>query len=125
MMLKTIERILLILALAALISGTLYLLVNGSNPSSASPFRQDVIGERLSRGRSAGLAVEGDGFPGGRGGHGFEGRGDRGLPDFEPSIAVFGILRNLSVIALITLVVGLSQKTWYKVFRRKNFTPSG
>ncbi len=124
-MLKTTGRILLILSLAALISGALYLLVNASIQSSASPFRQDEFGETLSEGRSAGPAFEGGDFPGGRGGHGLEGRGGRDLHGFEPSIAFFGILRNLGVIALITLVVVLMQKAWRKVFRKKNFTPSG
>ncbi|NPV75004.1 MAG: hypothetical protein HPY59_01385 [Anaerolineae bacterium] len=124
-MVKTIGRILIILSLAALISSALYLLVSVSGSSSALPFRQEELGEHLSEGLFAGPALEGGGFPVGRGSHSFESRRARDLHGVELSIAYFGVLRNLGVIALITLVVVMVQKAWGRIFRKKNFTPSG
>jgi len=116
-MLKTTGRIILILSLAALISGALFLAVNASSQSSTSPFRQKEFREHLAAKRSAGSAFEGGDFQ--------DGHSDGDLHGIEPTMTFLGILWNLGVIALLTLVVVLLQKIWRRIFRKNKFTPPG
>ncbi len=124
-MLKTIARITLILLLAGLISGALYLLVNSPVQLKNSQSSVGDGGEHLSTGDSAEHGVEGTDFTGRRGGgRHFADHDGQGSHGFDPEIGLFGALQNIGVIALITLgVIGL-QKLFRLVLKKRKSPPS-
>jgi hypothetical protein len=107
---KTIGRIFIILAVTALITGALYWIVNASGTGAPSNFHQR--GEQFQPGGALpnGVRLEGTrpNFEGGRperGGEGGEGGG-----------WVFGLIRNVGVVALLVAIIVLPQS----LRKRKN-----
>jgi hypothetical protein len=93
---KTLGRILIILAVTALVTGALYLIVNAGGTGTASTFPQR--GERFASARTfeAGARPE---FEGGR-----PERGERG------GGWVFGLIKNVGVIALLVAILVLPKE---------------
>ena len=96
-MLKVAGRIVLILMVAGLISGGLYLWVNHAAQTGVTNL--------------SGGDFQAEGHFGGD----FDGRGAHGF-------TLLGVGQHLAVIALITLMVVAPQKIWKKLFRKRTLS---
>lgn len=107
-MIKFTARLLILLLLVCLIGGCIYLAVSAAGPSAL------------------GLPTEGDGqgWRGGRGHAQGSGLGRGREHAVNPVAGLAGILKNLGVIALITLAVVGLRRVWKRIFHPRP-APSG
>jgi hypothetical protein len=119
-MLKVAGRIVLILMVAGLISGGLYLWVNHAAQTGVANLSGGDFGEgeRLRSGAEGGSFTpdaSGDFQAEGHFGGDFDGRDAHGF-------TLLGVGQHLAVIALITLMVVAPQKIWKKLFRKRTLS---
>jgi hypothetical protein len=108
---KTLGRVLIILFAAALITGAMLALVNGNGSSSAMPFDRPGGAEFRPQGDAPSGEMPEGGFPEGmrpgRGGEG--GRGGAGGTRW-----MFGLVKNVGVIALLVAVIVIPKSLFKK-----------